>query len=64
MKNVMVEYKITRDEDGLWCIQGTLPGGQVTSKVYAKDTAALTELFLLLDGSQPVFCGDAVDKVA
>lgn len=54
----VIQYKIAKDENGLWCVQGQLSNGQETSKVYAKDTDALIQIFLMLEGSSPVFCPD------
>ncbi len=57
--NTNVKYEIQRDVNGVWVVQGTL-GEQKFATVYAKDTAALVEIFLMLDGSG--FCPPADDN--
>lgn len=53
-----VKYEIQRDENGHWRVQGSLEGQQFAT-VYAKDTSALVEIFMMLDGSG--FCPPAAD---
>lgn len=53
-----VKYMIQRDVNGQWVVQGSL-GEQMFATVYAKDTASLVEIFMMLDGSG--FCPPAND---
>jgi hypothetical protein len=56
-----MKYVIGKDEDGRWCIYGMQESGQKTATIYAKDLDALTQIFLMLEGSTPLFCKDADD---